>query len=140
MMISLDSIELPNNALVDCFHDQPLNATLSILSRVGLAEAWTYFRKPKQLSEGQRWRARLALALERVRDDEKPVLVIDEFCAVLDRLTAAIVARSLRRAIDANPHVCALVATSHDDLVRALQPDVIVRCDFGKTTLIVRTA
>lgn len=138
-VLSLDSVTMPDHALVDCFENEPLEATLSLLSRVGLGEAWSYFRKLNQLSEGQRWRAKLALALHRVRYAEKPVLVIDEFCAVLDRLTAAIVARALRRVIDARPSLCAIVATSHDDLVRALEPDVIVRCDFGKTTIVART-
>ncbi len=138
-ILSLDSITIPDDALVDCFQDEPLETTLSLLSRVGLGEAWSYFRKPSQLSEGQRWRAKLALALHRLRNTEKPVLVIDEFCAVLDRLTAAIVARALRRMIDAHPNLCAIVATSHDDLIRALEPDVVVRCDFGKTTIVARS-
>jgi ABC-type ATPase with predicted acetyltransferase domain len=139
VVVSLDSIELPDRALVECFREQSLDATLSILSRLGLAEAWSYFRRPKYLSEGQRWRAKLATALEQTRNRENAVLIADEFCAVLDRLTAAIVARALRRMIDAHPTLCAVVATSHDDLVRALQPDVIVRCDFGKTTIVTRT-
>jgi ABC-type ATPase with predicted acetyltransferase domain len=139
-IIALDAVELADAPLVDCFADRNLSDALSILSRVGLAEAWSYFRKPQQLSEGQRWRAKLALCAEQAKTAEKPVLVADEFCAVLDRLTAAIVARSLRRMIDAHPALCAIVATSHDDLFRALQPDVIARCDFGKITVVTRTS
>jgi len=43
-----------------------------------------------------------------------------------------IVARCLRRTIDAHPHLAAVVATSHDDLTAALAPDRIIRCDFGR--------
>jgi ABC-type ATPase with predicted acetyltransferase domain len=68
------------------------------------------------------------------RRDDTPrafdVLAADEFAAPLDRVTAMVVARALRRAVDARPHLAAVVATSHDDLVTALDPDVLVRCDF----------
>jgi ABC-type ATPase with predicted acetyltransferase domain len=60
------------------------------------------------------------------------VLVADEFAAVLDRVTAMVVARALRRAIDASAGLCAVVASSHDDLEAALLPDVVVRCDFSR--------
>ncbi len=60
------------------------------------------------------------------------VIVCDEFAAVLDRLTAMIVARCLRRAIDAHPNVAAVVATSHEDLIAALKPDVVVAVRFWK--------
>jgi ABC-type ATPase with predicted acetyltransferase domain len=63
-------------------------------------------------------------------------LVCDEFAALLDRVTACIVARCLRRAIDrSNGRACAIVATSHDDLVRALLPDIVVNCDFFQVTV-----
>lgn len=144
--LDVDHLRLPAMALVDCFPHRPLEDTLQILGRVGLGEAWSYLRTPAQLSEGQRWRLRLALALDRAtarrrpsapaRDPSPPpplrVLASDEFAAVLDRVTAAIIARMLRRTLDASPHLCAVLASSHDDLLRALRPDQIIRCDFGR--------
>ena len=123
-------------------------AALEALSRVGLGEVWTYLRRPAELSEGQRWRLRLAVALARaggvsgegVGQARPPkgggrgklcVLAADEFAAPLDRVTAMVVARALRKAISARADLCAVVATSHDDLLGALAPDVVVRCDFG---------
>jgi ABC-type ATPase with predicted acetyltransferase domain len=120
-------------------------AGLEALSRVGLGEVWTYLRTPGELSEGQRWRLRAALGLARAGDQHvgqaRPlkgsakgrlhVLAIDEFAAPLDRVTAMVVARALRRAMSARGDLCAVVATSHDDLVGALAPEVVVRCDFG---------
>jgi hypothetical protein len=48
-------------------------------------------------------------------------------------LTAIVVARCLRRAIDADrARLSAIVATSHDDLQPALKPDIIAWCDFGR--------
>jgi ABC-type ATPase with predicted acetyltransferase domain len=126
--------------------DAVIVAALDALSRVGLGEVWTYLRPPAQLSEGQRWRLRLALALTRTHPNAhgtcsmryprraKPlaILAADEFAAPLDRVTAAVVARALRKAVHARPDdLCAIVATAHHDLIPALAPDVIVRCDFG---------
>jgi ABC-type ATPase with predicted acetyltransferase domain len=122
--------------------DASIVAALEALSRVGLGEVWSYLRRPGELSEGQRWRLRLALALERTPSkkvaparDPVDVLAADEFAAPLDRVTAMVVARALRRAADARPNLCAVVATSHDDLLGALDPDVVVRCDFDSVTV-----
>jgi ABC-type lipoprotein export system ATPase subunit len=135
--IDLAALPLPQVPLVDCFDDDlPLEQILAALSRVGLGEAWSYLRTPAELSEGQRWRLRLALGLHRAAAPEVhcPVIVADEFCALLDRVTAYIVARCLRKAIDANPRLAALLAASQDDLLPALRPERIIHCDFGRTT------
>jgi ABC-type ATPase with predicted acetyltransferase domain len=134
--------------IVDCFGDLTLRDVLALLARVGLGEAWTYLRTPAELSEGQRWRFRLAMALHaasraprraperhgdaRQAEDDRPIIACDEFAAVLDRVTAIVVAHRLRRAIDALPHAAAVVATSHEDIEPALAAEVIVRCDFGR--------
>lgn len=165
--MDLNTIDLPDAPLVDCFDGAALDQTLALLSQVGLAEAWSYLRTPGELSEGQRWRLKLALAMKegsglRIRDSGKAesafsprvcsrsgavetasklagytgpsrlILLADEFAALLDRITAAIVAGCLRRAVSSTPRLCAIVATSHHDLTAALQPDVIVNCDFRR--------
>lgn len=161
--IDLDRLKLPARPLVNCFGAAPLPQVIRLLNRVGLSEAWSYLRTPGELSEGQRWRLRLALALHRAapmmcgRDDAReagtvsaPLLpaarsgpltsctiVCDEFAAVLDRVTACVIARSLRRAVSAAPELLrAVVATSHHDLIDALSPDLIVRCDFYRLDLL----
>ena len=149
--VDLNRIDLPDRPLVDCFGQTPLDETLALLSRVGLAEAWSYLRSPRQLSEGQRWRLKLAIGMRQStgvpasagmdsRDQKqtcglKParrptILLADEFAALLDRITAAIVAHCLRRAINTALNLAAILATSHEDLIRALAPDTIVYCDF----------
>jgi ABC-type ATPase with predicted acetyltransferase domain len=132
--IDLATIAAPDVPLVDCFGELPLRDARGLLARVGLGEAWTYLRTPAELSEGQRWRFRLAMALHDAARDENdsPVIACDEFAAVLDRVTAIVVAHRLRRAIDALPHAAAVVATSHEDIEVALAAEVVVRCDFGR--------
>src|SRR5204862_205805 len=79
-------------------------------------------------------RARVvAQSLDRVGPTDS-IIACDEFAAMLDRVSAAVVARALRRIIDQSK-ASAVVATSHDDLVRALGPDAIVRCDFDHLTV-----
>src|SRR2546421_3533733 len=71
--LDLNQIELPDVPLVDCFNGAPLDQTLALLSQVGLAEAWSYLRTPNELSEGQRWRLKLALAMQRAAHREEHV-------------------------------------------------------------------
>jgi ABC-type ATPase with predicted acetyltransferase domain len=137
-LIDLDALMLPPRPVVDCFDPQfSLKQVLSMLSRVGLAEAWTYLRTPNELSEGQRWRLKVAIGIahanERARNQNprQTVLICDEFAAVLDRVSACVVARALRRTIDASRGISAILATSHNDLAEALQPNRCVECDFG---------
>ena len=141
--IDFDRIEPRAVPLVDCFDHIPLTDALALLSRVGLCEAWTYLRTPAELSDGQRWRLKLALALHVASREEasrggagsraQTVLCADEFGAILDRVTAMVVARTLRKSIRAP--LSALVATSHDDLLGALQPDLIVTSDFERVLI-----
>lgn len=132
-ILNLRTMRLPDSPVIDLFDDETFPPTLRRLSSVGLAEVWTWLRRPNQLSEGQRWRLRLALALARAEKASKPVvLVCDEFGAVLDRVSARIVAACVRRAVDERAHtLSALLATSHDDLSDVLDPEVRIDCDFG---------
>ena len=145
------ALPLPNVSVIDCVcdalddaSDHHVEHALELLSRVGLAEAWTYLQKPAELSDGQRWRLMLALGVTealKARDSAViAVLAMDEFAALLDRVTARIVARALRRLVDRQigehgPVLGAVVATSHHDLLAALQPETIVTCDFDCYTV-----
>jgi uncharacterized protein len=134
--IDLQKIRLRDVPVVDCFGEEPVEKVLERLSRVGLGEVWTYLRRSSQLSEGQRWRLRLAIGIHRANQSRAPVvLAADEFAALLDRVTAKVVARCVRKAVDAMPHLCVIVATSHDDLTHALAPDILIRCDYGAITV-----
>ncbi len=132
-----DRIKLPDRAVIDCFGSASLTETLRLLGRCGLAEAWTYLRRPARLSEGERWRLRLAMALALDASvNRRRVLVMDEFAAVLDRVTAAVVSRSLRRIVSETPGLSAICATSHEDLTDALGAEVHVVCDFGRVEIL----
>ena len=87
----------PERALVDQFR-APLNRTLRLLARVGLADAMLLGLRPAQLSEGQRWRLTLALAMEDAAGrGPGATLILVEFASTLDRLSARCLARVLGR-------------------------------------------
>jgi hypothetical protein len=133
-VIDLARMRLPERAVIELFPSMSIEGALAGLSRVGLAEAHTYLLPPSKLSDGQRWRLRLAVAVARCEASprKKFTIVADEFAALLDRVTAWIVARAVRNAVDRVGNLGAVVATSHEDVEGPLGADVVVRCDFGE--------
>jgi ABC-type ATPase with predicted acetyltransferase domain len=105
----------------------------SLLSCAGISDAWIFIRKPSELSDGQRYRLRLAMLLEADAD----VWVADEFGAVLDRVTAKVISFNMQKAARAAGK-CLMVATTHDDLVEELGPDLIVRKLFRERVAVDR--
>ena len=98
-----------------------MNDGLSLLNIAGLNDAYLFVRKPYELSDGQRYRFRIAKMVE----SNAQVWVADEFGAVLDRITAQCIANSLQRAAR-KAGATLIVATTHSDLIDALKPNVII--------------
>lgn len=92
------------------------------LALAGISDAYLYIRSPDQLSDGQRYRVRLAKVIE----SGAKVWVADEFGAVLDRVTAKVVAFNVSRAAR-KIGATLIVATTHEDLEEELGPSVVVR-------------
>ena len=100
---------------------------LDILSRVGLNDAFLFLRTYDQLSDGQKYRYRIAKLVE----SGKEWWVMDEFVATLDRDTAKIVAFNVQK-FARNLGRAVIVATTHLDLFEDLKPNVHVHKRFGK--------
>lgn len=114
---------------------------LSRLASVGLAEARCVVRRAKEMSDGQRARLKLAMALERASRGKRAgrtLIVADEFAQSLDRATARSVAMSFARVVRREANVCAIVATSHGDLEAALAPAEVVRVSLQGAVRIER--
>jgi hypothetical protein len=106
---------------------ETLEEGLELLSRVGLNDAFLFVRRYRELSDGQKYRYRIAKMIE----SGKQYWIMDEFCATLDRDTAKIVAfnvqklaRKLGRAV--------IAATTHTDLFEDLHPSVHIHKRFGR--------
>jgi len=80
-----------------------------------------------QLSDGERFRARLARALSlQQRHASSAPLLCDEFGAILHRRLARSLAFNLRKLVSRR-RLCLVVATSQDDLADDLRPDHTIR-------------
>ena len=85
-VVDLAAVDLGRDRPVIELMHGPLDRSLQILSTAGLADAFLLLRTPRELSDGQRYRLRLALAIEELTTGEpSAVLVADEFCSTLDR-------------------------------------------------------
>ncbi len=138
-LIRFDALPpLPDLPLVDALaadgEGDDVGPTLRLLSLVGLADAFVMLRKPSQLSEGQRYRLQLAQALALAQRSATPLCIIlaDEFGATLDRLTAKVIARQLRKWTRSSTiPICFVAATTHDDLLEPLEPDLLIEKGLG---------
>ena len=116
---------LPDVPLIDALPGT-IEDRLATLGGCGLSEARLLLRTPAELSEGQRYRFRLAYALS----SASQWVAVDEFTATLDRTLAKVVAFNVRKLVS-RTGVGVLAATTHDDIVEDLQPDMWVRCGDG---------
>jgi ABC-type ATPase with predicted acetyltransferase domain len=125
--VNLDNIDIePSKPLIDTagkdFHEG-----LTLLSRVGLNDAFLFVRRYSQLSDGQKYRYRLAKMIE----SNKKYWFADEFCSTLDRDTAKIVAFNIQK-IAREEGRAVFAATTHTDLFEDLKPSIHIHKRFGK--------
>jgi ABC-type ATPase with predicted acetyltransferase domain len=126
-VLHLDQLVWEERILVDLLPLE-IEQTLQLLAACGLGEAQLLLRTPAELSDGQRYRFRLALALAQRPD----WIAADEFTATLDRRLAKVVAFNLRR-LAARMGTGFLLATTHDEVTEDLAPDVHVNCRLDGT-------
>ncbi|MEZ5943673.1 MAG: hypothetical protein R3C18_19940 [Planctomycetaceae bacterium] len=129
-IIDLDQLDLGQLTLIDALSGS-VDEAMNLLSMCGLGEAHLMLRTPQELSDGQRSRFRLALAVSR-----KPHwIVADEFTATLDRTLAKIIAYNVRR-LATRTGIGFLLATTHEDVVDDLAANVHVTCSLdGEVTI-----
>ncbi len=96
-------------------------AAVEVLNIVGLSDAVFYRARFNELSTGQKERAKLASMLA----SRPNLIIIDEFTAHLDSLTAMRVARKLGQ-IARKFKITLIVATNRPEVLNALKPDKIV--------------
>lgn len=119
---SIDNVALDGTKpIVDQVCPDSLNEALNIFSLVGLSDANLYLRTPLELSDGQRYRFRLAKLIE----SGAQVWLADEFLAVLDRVTAKNIAFNLQK-IARKVGATLIVATTHTDMMDDLAPDLYI--------------
>jgi ABC-type lipoprotein export system ATPase subunit/GNAT superfamily N-acetyltransferase len=116
----------PNKPLIETV-GKTLEEALELLSRVGLNDAFLFLRTYEQLSDGQKYRYKIAKMIE----SDVQFWIMDEFAATLDRDTAKIVAYNLQK-LARQQGKAVLAATTHTDLFEDLNPSVYIYKKFGK--------
>jgi len=116
----------PDKPLIESV-GKTLEEALELLSRVGLNDAFLFLRNYEQLSDGQKYRYKIAKMIE----SGAQFWIMDEFAATLDRDTAKIVAYNLQK-LARQQAKAVLAATTHTDLFEDLNPSVYIYKKFGK--------
>lgn len=116
----------PNKPIIETV-GKTLKEALEILSKVGLNDAFLFLRTYKQLSDGQKYRYKIAKLIEK----NTQFWILDEFAATLDRDTAKIVAFNLQK-IARQKGKTVIAATTHTDLKKDLNPSVHIHKKYGK--------
>jgi len=120
----IDTIDYSDSPLIDQIGEDMSDA-IRLLSLAGLNDAYLFVRKPSELSDGQKYRFKLAKVIESGAD----VWVADEFTAALDRVTAKVVAFNLQK-VARKLGKTVMVATTHMDLRSELAPNLYVEKYF----------
>ena len=125
--IDLNEIQVdPDKPLIETV-GATVEQGLELLSKVGLNDAFLFLRTYSQLSDGQKYRYRIAKLIE----SGKQFCLMDEFAATLDRDTAKIISYNLQK-IARQQGKAVIVATTHSDLQEDLKPSVLIRKRFGE--------
>lgn len=123
-LLHLAHLDLGHHILIDSL---PLEfeESLELLAACGLGEAPLMLRTPQELSDGQRYRFALALAISH----HPRWIIADEFAALLDRTTAKVIAHNIRRLAD-RTGIGFLLATAQCDIQQDLAADIYVTCEL----------
>jgi len=130
--VNLDRIKLPDDkTLIDCI-DADLLDSLKMLSTAGLNDCFCILNQPRNLSDGQKYRFRLTMALTA----NKKFIFADEFSSELDRITAAVISYNIYRLAKRTGTIF-ILASSHNDLLLDLSPDVLINTELSGMTEVI---
>lgn len=140
--VNLNKIKLPSDkSVIDCIpsplryerhSDGDFVEGLKLLSVAGLGDAFCALNQPTNLSDGQKYRFRLAVAL----GSGAKFIFADEFCSGLDRITAAVISYNIQRYAK-RTGVTFVLASSHEDILLDLSPDVLVVQELSGPTQVI---
>jgi len=116
----------PEKPLIDTV-GKTFQEAITLLSKVGLNDAFLFLRRYPELSDGQKYRYRIAKMI----DSGKPYWICDEFASTLDRTTAKIVAYNIQK-LARRGGTTLIVATTHIDLEEDLNPSIRIQKGWGE--------
>ena len=116
----------PNKPIIETL-GKTFQGALNLLSLVGLNDAFIFLRPYRQLSDGQKYRYKMAKLIE----SQAQFWILDEFASTLDRDTAKIVAYNLQKTARRMGRTV-IAATTHTDLFEDLNPSVHIHKKLGR--------
>lgn len=127
--MNLNQIETPGDrTVIDCIEGNVYD-TLRAISVAGLNDTMCVLNQPSNLSEGQKWRFRLAVAISTGRK----YIFADEFCSNLSRLAASVISYKVWKYAK-RTGTTFIVAASAKDFLSDLGPDVVItKAKYGPT-------
>ena len=125
--VNIEKLEIDKTKPLVDIVGRTLEESFELLSKVGLNDAFLFLRKYNELSDGQKYRMKLALLIQ----SGKPIWIADEFCSTLDRDTAKIVAFNVQK-LARQLGKGLFVATCNTDLSEDLNPSVRIDKRYGK--------
>lgn len=126
----LNEIVLEDRPVIELVGKTITEAT-DLLAKAGISDAWIYIRKPAELSDGQKYRLKLAKMMESNAD----VWIADEFGAILDRVTAKAVAFNMQK-LARNTGKTMMIATTHLDLKEEIGASLMITKRFQERILV----
>ncbi len=111
--------------------DRPLGEAIALLTACGLGEAALWLKPFGALSDGEKFRARLARAITLATRVGPPApLLCDEFCSGLHRRLARTIAFNLHKVVE-RQGLSMVLASSNSDIVPDLNPRRLVHLPGG---------
>lgn len=120
--ICIDDVKVDDEEVIIEGVGKNISDALAKLNIAGLGDAFLYLRKYNQLSDGQKYRYKIAKFID---NEDKDVWILDEFCATLDRVTAKVISYNLQK-IARKLGKTVVCATTHNDLLEELRPDTYI--------------
>ena len=135
-LASCSIVKKPNmtHAPIDQFKGMDMETIMHLLSIAGLAEPNLYVRPASSLSEGQKYRLALAIALAKGPD----FLIADAFCESLDRFSTIAVSSGIRKASKRHGFGCIFATARHEYVQDHLEPDINVYLSSTDEVKVVR--
>ncbi|MBS7642770.1 MAG: hypothetical protein QW374_04960 [Candidatus Bathyarchaeia archaeon] len=129
--VDMDDVAVTDDEVLCESIGRDTREALYFLSMAGLGEAMLFVRSYSELSAGQKYRYRLAKTFYKAVSENYEAIIVDEFCSLLDRLTARVVAYTAQK-IARKYGKTFISASSHNDIIEDLNPDIIIVKPFLK--------
>ena len=127
----LDAVEVLDDELIIEALGGDADEAMRLLAAAGLSEAFLMLRRFGELSDGQKYRYRIA----RMLSTDVDVYIVDEIGAALDRVMAKVLVYNLQKWARRQGKMV-VAASTHHDLIEDFNPDILLFKGFGETAQI----